>query len=193
VAVRSLRRVWIVIYGANAPEGEIENARKIARHIRSRINLTRVYPDDATGLDLLTKLTNVVTVGGPLANEWTFKLNNCVNPKWDITVLREKKPEETWDEYIKDGGIKVNGFLKNATQYSPEGRGMIGIGRQVALRARPLRVVSIGGWRYCDTCVVGQAFRENAGAGIFETGCTEEIAREAPCPAGITYVKIADP
>ncbi|GAJ19058.1 unnamed protein product, partial [marine sediment metagenome] len=112
MSVRSLRRVWVVIHGFGPPEGEIENAMKIASHIRSKLNIVRVLPSDALALDLLTKLANVVTVGGPIANEWTFKLNEFVNPKYDMTVLREKTPEETYLDWVKSGALRVDGFLK---------------------------------------------------------------------------------
>ncbi|GAI83339.1 unnamed protein product, partial [marine sediment metagenome] len=194
MAVKSLRRVWVVIHGANPPEGEIENAIKIASHIRSKINIVRVLPSDALALDLLTKLANVVTVGGPIANEWAFKLNEYVNPKYDMTVLREKTPEETWGDYIRSGAVEVHGFLKNTTKYAGViGTGIIGVGTQRALRARPLRVIHVGGWGYCDTCAMGEAFRADAGQGVYETGYTADIPTEEPCPVGATYRKIADP
>jgi len=194
MSVRSLRRVWVVIHGAAPPQGEIENAKKIADHIRSKLNIVRVYPADAQGLDLLTKLANVVTVGGPIANEWAFKLNEFVNPKYDIVVKREKTPEETWGEYIRSGALEVVGFLKNDTKYpGAGGTGIIGVGTQPALRARPLRVVHVGGWWYCDTCAMGEAFRADAGAGVYDTGCKAETPWEEPCPVGATYTKIADP
>jgi len=194
VAVRSSRRVWIVIYGVGAPEGEIENAKKIADHIRSKLNIVRVYPADAQGLDLLTKLANVVTVGGPIANEWAFKLNEFVNPKYDIVIKREKTPEETWEEYIRSDALEVAGFLKNDTKYPGAlGTGIIGVGKQPALRVRTLRVVHVGGWEYCDTCAMGEAFRADAGAGVYETGCKVTVPLEEPCPVGVVYTKIADP
>jgi hypothetical protein len=192
--VRSSRRVWVVIYGANAPKGEIENAQKIAAHIKSKLNMVRVYPSDAQGLDLLTKLANVVTVGGPGANEWTFKLNEFVNPKWDFTVKREKTPEETWVEYIMSGGLEVVGFIKDTSKFEGAiGRGIIGEGKQVALRVRPLKVVHVGGWDYCDTCAMGEAFRADAGVGVYDTGCKVPVPYEEPCPVGAVYKKIADP
>lgn len=56
-----------------------------------------------------------------------------------------------------------------------------------------LRVVHVGGWWYCDTCVMGEAFRADAGAGVYETGCVEVIPVEEPCPTGLTYRKTAVP
>jgi len=194
MVVKSSRRVWVVIHGAAVPEGEIENARKIAEHIRSKLNIVRVYPADAQGLDLLTKLANVVTVGGPIANEWAFNLNEFTNPKYDLTVLREKTPDETWRDYVLSGALQVVGFLKNDTKYPGAiGTGIIGVGKQPALRVRALRVVHVGGWEYCDTCAMGEAFRADAGAGVFETGCKVTVPDEEPCPVGAAYRKIADP
>lgn len=194
MSVKSLRRVWVVIHGADPPEGEIENAQKIASHIRSKLNIIRVLTADALGLDLLTKLANVVTVGGPFANEWAFKLNEFVNPKYDMTVLREREAGENYFDWIASGALKIDGFLKNGTKYAGAGgRGIIGDGTQRALRARPLRVVHVGGWWYCDTCAMGEAFRADAGAGVYETGCVEDIPVEEPCPTGLTYTKTAYP
>lgn len=195
MSVKSLRRVWVVIHGANPPEGEIENAMLIAKHIRSKLNIVGVLPADALGLDLLTKLANVVTVGGPYANEWAFKLNEFVNPRWDMIVLRERTPEETYTDWIASGALTVDGFLKNATKFERKeiGSGIIGVGKQVALRARPLKIVHVGGSGYCDTCAMGEAFRADAGAGVYETGYTTDIPYEESCPVGATYTKIADP
>lgn len=194
MAVRSLRRVWVVIYGANPPEGEIENAMEIARHIRSKLNVVQVLPADALALDLLTKLANVVTVGGTSANEWAFKLNEFVNPKYDMTVVREREADENYFDWIASGGLVTAGFLKDDTKYAGAGgKGIIGVGSQRALRARPLKVVHVGGWWYCDTCAMGEAFRADAGQGVYETGCTADIPREEACPTGLTYRKIADP
>lgn len=194
MSVRSLRRVWVVIHGAAPPAGEIENAKEIAAHIRSKLNIVRVYPADAGGLDLLTKLANVVTSGGPYANEWAFKLNKFVNPRYDMTVLRERTPEETYKDWRLSGALKVNGFMKNTTAFEGAiGRGIIGVGKQAALRARPLRVVHVGGWGYCDTCAMGEAFRADASAGVYDTGCKVDVPYEEPCPIGATYTKIADP
>ncbi|GAI72942.1 unnamed protein product, partial [marine sediment metagenome] len=51
----------------------------------------------------------------------------------------------------------------------------------------------VGGMGYCDTCAMGEAFRADAGAGVYETGYAEDIPVEEPCPVGVTYTKIADP
>ena len=199
MSVRSLRRVWLVIYGAAPPQGEIENAQKIGDYLRSKLNIVRVLPADYVGgmgidLDLLTKLANVVTVGGPGANEWAFKLNEFVNPKYDMTVLRERTPEETYRDWMVSGALKIDGFLKDATKFEGIiGRGIIGVGKQDALRARPLRVIHVGGWAYCDTCAMGEAFRADAGAGVYDTGCKVDTPYEKPCPIGALYTKIADP
>ena len=195
MSVRSLRRVWVVIHGAAPPQGEIENAQKIGDYLRSKLNIVRVLPADSANLDLLTKLANVVTVGGPGANEWTFKLNEFMNPRWDMTVLRERTPEETYRDWIVSGALTVNGFLKNTTKFERKeiGSGIIGVGKQAALRARPLRVVHIGGSGYCDTCAMGEAFRADAGAGVYDTGCKVDTPYEEPCPIGALYTKIADP
>jgi len=43
-----LRRTWIVVYGAHAPQPEIDNANAIAQYMRrSKFNLSKSMPDEA--------------------------------------------------------------------------------------------------------------------------------------------------
>lgn len=165
----ALRKTWVVIYGENAPSGEIENANKIADFLRKKLNVVRVLPSNAQALDLLARFCNFVVIGGPYANEWAFNLNEQVNPKYQIVVNREKTAEESWSEYATSGGFDVTGFLKNGTAYPGRaGLGLLGIGSQTYPRARLLNVVFVGGWGYGDTCTMGKAFRDGAESGMYE-------------------------
>lgn len=190
----SLRKVWVVVHGEEPPQGEIENAEAIAEFLRSNFNIVRVLPANAMALDLLARFCNFVTVGGPFANEWAFKLNEYLNPRYNIVVHREKTPEETWVEYVTSGAFEITGFLKDDTPYEGvTNMGMIGVGAQPYMRARPLEIVHIGGWAFEDTCTMGKAFIDGAGAGIFTCTWPEVPVPEEHCPEEVTYTKIADP
>lgn len=197
MSTRSLRRLWVVIYGHNCPEGEVENAEKVAAHIRAKLNVVRLLPDNAPALGLLTKVANVVTVGGTYPNRWAYLLNGYVNPRYDITVKEEWDPtEQSYPEWVKAGNMELHGYIKDGRSWPVEecpGKGLIGVGEQPAPRLRPLKVIHIGGYWYCDTCSMGVAFRDDAGPGVYESGCTADIPSEEACPEEKMYTKIADP
>jgi len=175
-----LRRFWIVVYGATAPDG--------------KGNVVRVLPDNASGLDFLTKIANVIVVGAPLANRIAYEFNDYINPKANIEVVQEKKPEETHHEWVAAGGLRFIGWMKDSTPYpGPIGTGIIGVGNQPLPRLRPLRVIVIAGTDYCDTCILGMAFRQGAGAGIYKTSCTVHLPHTEPCPTTGSYELITDP
>jgi hypothetical protein len=186
-----LRKFWIVVYGAEAPQGEVENAKQIATYLRGKLNIVRVLPDNASGLDFLAKFANVVVVGGPDANRWALEINSYINPKWDVTILRERGAGEDYHDWVRSGALRVNGILVDSTRYPfVGGYGMIGVGNRPEMRLRPLKAYSIGGVWYCDTCAVGRAFREGAGPGVYKTGCTSEIPLTELCPV-VSYSKVA--
>lgn len=199
----SLRKTWLVIYGENAPKGEIAHASLIAEHLRTQFNIARAVPSSALALDLLIRTANVVVLGGPIGNEWAVKLNEYVNPRWHIVVNRVRSPGETWKQYVESGGIDIPEYTLNGSPYTGEvGTGIIGIGSQPYIRARPLITVFVGGWTFEDTCTVGKAFRELAPLGIGEVVSLESIAgvyrcTNTPvpemdnCPTSMTYTLLA--
>ena len=191
----SLRRVWVVIHGPEVPEGEKQNAEGIAEYLRNKLNIVRVLPADAQALDLLARFCNFVVVGGPLANECAFNLNNYVQPRYQIEVTREKTADESWGDYVRSGAVKVPGFLKDDVPYAGRpGVGLIGKGSQPYPRARPLQIIFVSGMDYGDTCTMGKAFRENANKGLYS--CTyPPITYADPCPPdeAKSYSLITDP
>ena len=219
MAAQSLRRSWIVIVGSGAPAAEVSNGTLVIQHIRRKLNLTpfKAFPDTFPGLPLLVKNCNVVTIGGPPANEWTFNLNEYTDPKWDITVNRERAADESYQEYIQSGGITVNGFMVGTTRVAGQvHRGILGMGQQIATetssilhrqrkrflqsnrrffgqsnKLRPLQVIHIGGWFFEDTCTMVQAFLADVDPGFYQCDWPEPPdPTMAACPASPTYTKL---
>jgi len=192
----AVRRSYLVVVGSEAPEGEIGNAQAISTFLRRSLNIAvgGIIPvkDSSPGIQLLTKLCNVVVVGGPYANEFAFTMNEFVNPKYDITVIREKTAEETWAEYVASGAFTLNGYLCDEKPYSagPDftGTGIIGTGRTRLFD----KVVLIAGGAFEDTCASGKAFREDAGPGIFDCSWTE-VPDQLTCPEDAEYIKTVEP
>lgn len=185
------RKLWLVIYGEAPPEGEIENAKAIAKNLGFG---ARAVSTKAMWLGFQARFCNLVIVGGPFANEWAVKMNDYVNPKYDITILREKTKEETWKDYIASGAVQCRGFLKDVAPYAGVAhKGMIGVGAQPYLRLRALQIFMVGGWDYGDTCTMGLAFREGQGAGIYDCIYTTPPSYTEPCQEITSYSKITDP
>ena len=190
----NLRRSWIVIVGDNAPAPEVANANAITQHIMRKLNLTpfKAFPANFPGLQYLVKNMNVVTVGGPYANKWTFLLNDYIEPKWDITVNRDIKSGEAWKDYVASGGIVANGFLVDKVAIAMQShRGIIGAGTQPVNRLRPLQVVNVSGVMFEDTCTMTKAFLEDAVPGYYNCDWPGPAdPTYAACPANPTYTKI---
>lgn len=190
-----LRRTYLVVVSPDAPQAEKDNAEAIASHIMQKLNYARVVTNDDTKLEQLSRFANIILVGGPLGNEWAFKLNDYVNPRWDVTVLKERKEGQTWSEYLAAGSLRVNGYIINETKPTGYGAhtGIIGKGQNTSYpRLRPLQVVTIGGYSGQDTCCVAKAFLEDQEAGVYDTTWTgTEI-----CPADANYkikIPVAEP
>ena len=189
----AVRRAYLVIVGSEAPKGEIGNAQAISAALRRRLNIAvgGIIPikDNTPGIQLLSKFCNVVVVGSPMANEFAFLMNDYVNPKFDITVQREKTPEETWAEYIASGALVINGYFCDEAPYGAgSNTGIIGTGRTRLFD----KVVIVGGWEFEDTCAVGKAFAENAGPGIFNCSWTK-VPDMSICPEDAAYTKSIEP
>lgn len=186
----SLRRVWTVIHGYQAPQGEVENARKIANHLRSKLNLVKVLPGDLPVLDFISKITNIVVVGGPDANRWAMWFNQYTNPRWSMVIQQDYTPDQDYAEWVAQH-LQVDGIVMGDRMWNDmDQKGIIGVGSQKAPRIRPLKVIHIAGNSYCDTCAMGQAFREGQEAGVYTTGCVSDIPFSEPCPEKIDYTKI---
>ena len=141
----------------------------------------------------MTKFKNVLILGGPVANQWAFKLNDYLNPRWDIEIVEERKPDEDYFEWVQRGGLNIKGIVKGSQKYSGRvGLGFIGEGRHPSFRLRA-KTLEVAGWSYCDTCVMGEAFRNGADKGIYQTSCTSDIPPEVACPVDVSWTKIADP
>jgi len=189
----AVRRSYLVVVGSEAPEGEIGNAQAISTFLRRTLNIAvgGIIPikDNSPGIQMLTKLCNVIVVGGPFANEFAFTMNEFINPKYDITVSREKTAEETWREYVASGALTLNGYLMDEKPYSGGvNTGIIGTGRTRLFD----KVVVISGETFEDTCALGKAFREDAGPGIFNCSWTE-VPDQSICPEDAEYTKSAEP
>lgn len=191
----SLRRSWIVIVGSDAPAPEVNNGVSVIQHLRRKLNLTpfKAFPDTFPGLPYLVKNCNVMTIGGPGSNEWTFNLNELTEPKYDVTVNRAREANETWKDYVLAGGITVNGFIVGTTHIAVQPhRGILATGQQAVNRLRPLQVMHIGGWAFEDTCTMVQAFLADADPGFYQCDWPEPADPTfAACPASPTYTKLA--
>jgi hypothetical protein len=182
-----LRRSWIVIVGEDAPEGEIIAAQELARYLRRTLNISvgAFMPIRANmaGLRFLTQLANVICIGGPAANEYTFMLNDLCNPKYDFITSRDKSPDETWVDYIKSGALTMKGLMMDDVPYPYAGGvGIIGAGRQRALDT----VLLFGGYNFEDTCAMIKAFEEGGEVGIYD--CTYTTVPDmSACPSDVNY------
>lgn len=189
----SLRRSWMVIVGAEAPDGEKANASEIATYLRRKLNLSLgafvPITDETPGINFLSNLTNVVVVGGPLANEYAYLLNDYCNPKYKIIEVRPREEGETHRDWVAAGGLIVENIIMDETDYDGgAGRGLMGFGQRRFFD----KIVMIGGFAYADTCTIGLAFREGMGAGIYDCTYTEPTA-EDPCPPDMSYALSAEP
>jgi len=216
VAAQSLRRSWIVIVGSGAPAAEVSNGALVIKHIRRKLNLTpfKAFPDTFSGLPYLVKNSNVVTIGGPRSNEWCFNLNEFTDPKYGITIKRERGADETWADYLVDG-FTVNDFIVGTTHVPIQThRGLLGTGQQNGAtpayhrqrkrlfqpnkrlfgqsnRLRPLQVTHIGGTQFEDTCTMVKAFLADADPGFYQCDWPEPAdPTYAACPASPTYTKL---
>lgn len=185
-----LRRTYIVIIGADAPQTEKDNADAAASHMMQKLNFSRAIPSDDQKLERMTKFANIILVGGPLANEWAFKLNDLMNPKWNITVLKTRTEGQTWKDYIVGGGIAVNGWTFNGTNM-PFGvtakKGFLGSGKQTLPRIRPLQILSIAGITFEDTCCMVKAFLEDQPLGVYDTVYAVSDPTYSKCPVDGNY------
>jgi len=190
----SLRRSWIVIVGSNAPAPEVSNGALVIQHIRRKLNLTpfKAFSDTFPGLPYLVKNSNVMTIGGAFANEWAFNLNELTDPKYEITVNRERAANETWKDYVLAGGITVNGFIVGTTHIPIQShRGILATGQQTVNRLRPLQVMHISGVEFEDTCTMVQAFLADVDPGFYQCDWPEPADPTfAACPASPTYTKL---
>jgi len=166
-----LRRTYVVVVSPNAPQSEKDNADAITSYLMQKLNYARVVTADDPKLDQLSRLANIILVGGPSSNEWAFKLNDFVNPKWDITVLKERQEGQSWVDYIVDGSLQVSGYIINeAKAAGGEHTAILGKGQNTSYpRLRPLQVVTLGGWLGDDTLSIIKAFLEDQEAGVYDT------------------------
>jgi hypothetical protein len=194
IGINSLRRSWIVVVGSNAPAAEVNNGTSVIQHIRRKLNLTpfKAFPDTFPGLPYLAKNCNVMTIGAPNANEWAFNLNEFTEPKYDITVNREKAADEAWKDYVTSGGIAVKGFIVGTVPVAGQDhRGLLATGQQVNSRLRPLQVMHIGGWAFEDTCTMVKAFLADVDPGFYQCDWPDPAdPTMAACPASPTYTKL---
>lgn len=189
-----LRRTYMVVVGADAPQPEKDNADAIASYMMQKLNFSRAVLSDDARLEQTSKFANIITIGGPAANEWAFKLNDFLNPRYDITVLKDRVADQTWKDYVLGGGIRVNGFILNDQKLaSGSHTGLIGKGQNSSYpRLRPLQVAHIGGWEFEDTCCMTKAFLEDQEAGIYTTIWAVADPTMTKCPADGNY-KISKP
>lgn len=185
----SLRRTYVVIIGAEAPEGESADAAATTQFLRRSLNIAvgnvmMPMTDGSPGVKLLTNLCNVVVVGGPHANYYAYALNELCNPRFKITLKKDFDPAEgTWQDFVKAGNLTVDGFLVDETSYPiAEGKGIIGIGKARLLDT----IVLLEGWKFEDTCAVGKAFREGKGAGLYSCTYTK-VPDMKTCPEDAAY------
>lgn len=193
-SLSNLRRSWVVIVGDGAPAPEVANANAVAAHIMRKLNLTsfKAFPSSFPGLAYLVKNANVITIGGPVANQYALLLNDVIEPKYDITVNRAMNSGETFSDYVKAGGITVNGYLVNKVAIALQAhRGIIGSGKQAASRLRPLQVVNVSGTMFEDTCTMVAAYLADTAPGYFNCGWPDPAdPTYAACPASPTYTPI---
>jgi len=195
IGINSLRRSWIVIVGEGTPEAIVNEGALVIQHIRRKLNLTpfKAFPSTFPGLPYLVKNCNVVTIGGPVANEWAFNLNELMEPKYDIIVNRDRGANEPWADYMA-GGITVNGFVVGTVHVAGQShRGLLATGQQVNSRLRPLQVMHIGGWDFGDTCTMVKAFLADVDPGFYQCDYDASdpgVLAMTACPASPTYTKL---
>ena len=185
-----LRRTYLVIVGTEAPQPEKDNAEAIAAsHMMQKLNFSRVVTSDDSRLDQTSKFANIIVVGGPISNEWAFKLNDFCNPRWDITVVKERTAGQTWKDYVAGGGLSFNGFLVNEAKVAGTlHKGFIGSGKNTSYpRLRPLQITLLGGWTFEDTCCVVKAFLEDQAAGLYNTIWATADPTFSKCPVDGNY------
>lgn len=188
-----LRRTYIVIVGPDAPQPELDNADAISSHMMQKLNFSKVLISDDAKLDKISKFANLILVGGPAANEWTYILNEYINPRYDITVLKERTEGQTWKEYVLGGGLQVNGLIINDTKTPGLNHtGILSTGKQTLPRIRPLQIMHVGGWMFEDTCCMTKAFLEDQEAGIYDTIWAVADPTYTKCPVDGNY-KIKTP
>ena len=185
----SLRRTYVVIIGAGAPEGESADAAATTKYLRSTLNIAVgnvVMPmtDGSLGVKLLTNTCNVVVVGGPHANYYTYTLNELCNPRFKITLKKDFDPAAgTWQDFVLAGNLTVDGFLVDDKLYPfAAGKGIIGLGKARLLDT----IVMLAGYDFEDTCAVSKAFRDGKGAGLYSCTYTK-VPDKSACPTDAAY------
>lgn len=188
------KRSWLVIVGDEAPVGEVNNANAIATFLRRKFNLVPLrgswkaeYADKRA---LLSKYPNILVVGGFIANEWAYIINEVVEPKYEIIKVKERESGQSWRDYMVAGGLTGTNFIVNGVLVPASAHlGMIGKGTMKTTGLRASQVVSIGGWVYEDTCVMVKAFMENAEAGLYDALWTATVPNMDVNPEGMAYNK----
>ena len=186
------KRSWLVIAGDEAPVGEINNANSVATYLRRKFNLVPLKGSwnstYAGSRSRLTQYANILLVGGPAASEYTFKLNDLLEPRYNIKVVRERNEGETWSDYVTAGGIQVSGWLVNGVPLAGASHlGVIGVGQQ-KMGIRASQIVGLLGWNYEDTCVLVKAFMEAAESGVYDLQWTA-VPNMDVNPEGMAYTK----
>jgi len=188
------KRSWIVVVGDDAPVGEVNNANSVATFLRRKFNVVPMRgawkASYAESRARIKQYANVLMVGGPIASETSYKLNELCEPKVSITVVREKTADETWAQYITAGGLAINGYLvKGVLVPFVAKTGIIGVGQQ-KMGIRASQVVGLFGYSYEDTCVMVKAFQEvGADAGIYDLNYTAAVPNMDVNPENMTYTK----
>lgn len=188
------KRSWIVVVGDDAPVGEVNNANSLATFLRRKFNAVPIRGAwKATYAETRARIkqyTNVLMVGGPIASETSYKLNELCEPKVSIRVVREKTAEETWKDYVLSGGLVVDGCMVNGVKIPYAGKtGIIGVGQQ-KMGIRASQVVGLFGYSYEDTCVLVKAFQEvGADAGVYDVNYTAAVPNKDVNPENMTYTK----
>ena len=187
------KRSWVVIVGNTPPVGDVNNGNSIATFLRRKLNLvpirgswTATY---ASSRSRVTQYANILLLGGPIANEFTYKLNDLLEPKYNIIKVREKTADETWADYVTSGGLQCPGFIINGVALpGADHMGAIGTGQQ-KMGIRASQIVALEGWAYEDTCVLAKAFMEAAGAGVYDLQWTAKVPNMDINPEGMAYTK----
>jgi len=186
------KRSWIVIVGNTPPVGEENNANAVATYLRRKLNLVPIRGSwkapYAISRSRVTQYANILLIGGPVASEYTFKVNDLCEPRYNITVLRERKEGEIWADYIKDG-FQCSGFLVKGVPLTGDAHlGVIGVGQQ-KMGIRASQIVGLFGWSYEGGCVLVKAFMEGAGAGVYDLQWTANVPNMDVNPEGMAYTK----
>ena len=188
------KRSWIVVVGDGAPVGEVNNGNSIATFLRRKLNLVPIRgawkASYAISRSRVTQYANIVFLGGPIANELTYNLNELLEPKYNIVKLRERNADETWGDYVTAGGIVIDGYLVAGVKVPMVVKtGVIGVGQQ-KMGIRTSQVIGLFGYSYEDTCVMVKAFQEvGADAGIYDVNYTAPVPNMDVNPENMTYTK----